>query len=290
MEAGELAGQIVEVPSFDGAPLKARRFVPEGEAAGVVLSIHGVQSHSGWYTASCAALTEKGFYVLAPDRRGSGLNGAQRGHVDHYQRWIEDLEEARLFAAGETGIEKVHLVGISWGGKLALAYAARRAEAVRSIALVAPGLAPRVDLTARQKFRVALSLVFGARARFPIPITDGAMFTANPERIRYIDSDPLALRDATARFFVESAKLDRSWRMLAPLITAPAFLMLAGLDRIISNERTRSCFARLASPEKLAITYENAHHTIEFEPDPRLFIADLVRWIKRQNESLPGTQ
>ncbi len=54
--------------------------VPECRA--VVVMLHGIQSHSGWYEGSGEHLAQAGVSVLAPDRRGSGMNGEARGDAD----------------------------------------------------------------------------------------------------------------------------------------------------------------------------------------------------------------
>ena len=63
------------------------------------------------------------------------------------------------------------------------------------------------------------------------------------------------------------------------LIGAGFLLMLAELDRIIDNDRTRRYVERFKSPNKEVIEYPKAHHTLEFEPEPDFFIDDLLRWL-----------
>ena len=57
--------------------------------------------------------------------------------------------------------------------------------------------------------------------------------------------------------------------------------MLAGRDRIIDNRPTRDLAARLAGAKEI-VEYPEAHHTLEFEPDPERHIADLREWLGRQ--------
>ena len=60
---------------------------------GAVLYFHGIQSHGGWYETSGGRLADAGFNVLMPDRRGSGLNRAQRGHAVSDQQIVEDATD-----------------------------------------------------------------------------------------------------------------------------------------------------------------------------------------------------
>ncbi len=106
-----------------------------------------------------------------------------------------------------------------------------------------------------------------------------ALFTANPARQAYIRDDPLALRRATARFLVESVRLDFALRRAPDCVTVPLLLMIAGQDRAIDNERTRKYAARCATADRTVIEYPEAHHTLEFEADPSPVFADLARWL-----------
>src|SRR5262249_25423473 len=111
-----------------------------------------------------------------------------------------------------------------------------------------------------------------------IPLTNPELFTATPRWLDFLRSDALSLHRATAAMLVASARLDWFVRNAPERITMPTLLMQAGLDRIIDNVRTKAYFDRFASPDKRLIVYPEAHHTLEFEPDPEPFIRDLITW------------
>jgi len=264
----------------DGTPLPMRIWRPERLRAALVY-LHGIQSHSRWYEASSRRLSESGVAVYQIERRGSGMDAAhERGHVDGAEVWLADVALAAERARDETGVAGVHLLGVSWGGKLAVASAAERPDLYKSLILAAPGIVPRVDVHLMTKVHVAKCLALGRdRERFPIPLADPNLFTENPERIRYIAEDPLSLREVTARFLYESRRLDRMVRRAAGEVRMPVFLALAERDRIIDNRATRGRVARLGAPRHRIIEYAGASHTLEFEPDPEPFFRDLVAWI-----------
>ena len=254
---------------------------PEKPRAALVY-LHGIQSHSGWYEASSRRLAEAGVAVYQIERRGSGTDSAhERGHVDRAETWLADVEAAAERASEETGVASVHLLGVSWGGKLAVASsAAARPGLCRSVMLASPGLCPRVDLGTWAKVRVAKCLALGReRERFPIPLADPHLFTDNPDRVRYIAEDALALREVTARFLYESRRLDRMVRRAAGRVDVPVLLALAERDRITDNPATRALVAGLGAPLCRVLEYAGASHTLEFEPNPEPYFRDLVAWI-----------
>ena len=70
----------------------------------VVVFLHGIASHGGWFGETAADLSEHGVAVYAPDRRGSGHSGGPRGHLDRYERALDDVEQVlRLVAAEHQG-------------------------------------------------------------------------------------------------------------------------------------------------------------------------------------------
>jgi alpha-beta hydrolase superfamily lysophospholipase len=266
----------------DGYRAAVRWWRPE-RARGAALYFHGIQSHGGWYERSAAALAEAGIAVLMPDRRGSGLNQADRGHADSADQALDDARALLVHLLRETGLPSAHVIGVSWGGKLAALLAAQHPDRVASLTLIAPGIFPRIDLPAGEKLRVALALVNQRHRLFDIPLQDPRLFTANPEKIEYVASDPLTLRQVTAGFLLASHRLDRRARRLADSPwRGPVHVLLAGLDRIIDNPRTRSWVRGLPSPARQITEYPGAEHTLEFEPDPSAFLADLTGWIAGQ--------
>lgn len=250
------------------------------EPRGAVLYLHGIQSHGGWYEPSGSHLAERGLTVLMPDRRGSGLNREDRGHAPSADRLVDDAKEQLSAVLNASGCKQAHLVGVSWGGKLALALTAAQPDRVRSITLIAPGLFPVVDVSATEKLRIALSMVNDRNRSYDIPLNDARLFTANPERIQFVEKDRLKLEQVTAGFLLASRRLDRHTGRFGGLAWAGSVhLMLAGAERIIDNDRTAAWLRNLPWPDRQITMYPQAHHTVEFEADPSAFLNDLCGWI-----------
>ncbi len=282
--------EVATWTASDGYAIHTATWRPAGPAQGRVVILHGVQSHGGWYPTLGRTLADAGYEVRMPDRRGSGANREARGDTPSASRLHRDLADYlddldRRDPGVPTG-----LAGISWGGKLALVAAARRPDRVSALALIAPGLHPRVGVARGERFRIALAYFFRPRTAFPIPLSDPALFTDSPEGQAYIAADPLGLRAATARLLAASTFIDRTVARLAPAVRVPSLLMLAGRDRIVDNDRTRATFARLASGRKDVIEYPDGHHTLEFDLDPSRYARDLAAWLGRAMPTRsPGT-
>jgi len=265
----------------DGYALHVTVWPARAEVRGRVVVLHGVQSHGGWYHGLGRTLAEAGYETHFPDRRGSGANRDDRGHTPSPRRLIDDIAE-RLRALKETDpVTPLALVGISWGGKTAILTAADHPDLVDTLALVCPGLEPRVGVPLGERLRIALAFITDRRKTFPIPLSDPALFTANPDGQRFIASDRLGLHAGTAGLLAASAFIDRRVRRAARRVRQPVLLMLAGRDRIVNNVKTLRYLGRVSSAEKQVIEYPEAHHTLEFEADPTRYAQDLCAWLDR---------
>ncbi len=153
-------------------------------------------------------------------------------------------------------------------------------ELVDGIALICPGLLPRVGVSRKEKLQIAWAMFTNRRKLFPIPLSDPLLFTANPEAQAFIASDPLGLRQGTAGLLAASFLIDRRLKHVSARIKQPALLMLAGQDRIVDNRRTLAYFQRLATADRQLIEYPEGHHTLEFDPDPTRYARDLISWVE----------
>jgi alpha-beta hydrolase superfamily lysophospholipase len=255
-----------------------------------VFFLHGIVSHGGWYAWSCARIAAAGFEVHFLDRRGSGLNAAARGDVDSPETWVRDV--ADYTAAASCDGQPAILAGISWGGKLALAVAARHPGLLSGLALICPGVFSKYGASRAQRWGVGLASRTPARTRrVLIPLQDPHLFTDDPSWQRSIERDPLVLRQLTLRAARANLELGHYAENAENVPTIPILLMLAGRDGIIDNARMRGFFHRLASQHKQLVEYPEAAHTLDFDPVRRAYVDDLTAWcgqISGQQRTLPA--
>lgn len=260
----------------DGYSFHYRRYAPAATPRAHVVCLHGIQSHAGWYAYSCSRLARAGYLVSFLDRRGSGENTEARGDTPSFRRLIDDVAE--FIRDQSTG--PIFLHAVSWGGKLAVAIQRRHPGLVAGVILLCPGLFPQIKPPFIQRVGILLSRLVRPRTLFPIPLNDPDLFTATPHWLEFLRTDSLSLHHATARFLVESARLDMYLRWTPRHVTVPTLLQLAGKDRIINNSRTQLFIESFPGPKQIKLYY-SAHHTLEFEPEPDEYIDDVIGWLNR---------
>ena len=186
------------------------------------------------------------------------------GDVPSAQVLLEDVRRFRR----QLDHVPIHLVGLSWGGKLAAAVALDQPDGLQSLILITPGLRYRTDLSLLTKARVFLSLLTGGRTRFEIPI-EPQMFTHTPGFLEFIRQDPWRLQKVTARFLLTSRVLD--WMIARKIgnLDLPVLLFLAGKDPIIENRGVSDLLSVVKNHVRPQL-FDEAIHAIQFDQMERM--------------------
>jgi alpha-beta hydrolase superfamily lysophospholipase len=282
MVANEEMGQLHSVVAGDGMSLVYRFFpAPADALRGVVIHLHGIQSHGAWYVDTAAVLARHGYSVYLSDRRGSGLNPGHRGYISSRHQLLDDLQRlVEISASDHPGLPTV-LIGSCWGAKLALAYALQAPERLAGLVLISPALAQKVDLRLSEKLKVAVGHVVAPRLQVRVPLTP-EMFTTNPDYLQFIQEDPLSLRTVTARFYFETFLWDRSLIKQRNL-TLPLLVMQSGKDPIVDQKQIQRWFDQVASPNKQFMLYPDFGHLLDFEDRRQQYWDDLLSWLNVLN-------
>jgi alpha-beta hydrolase superfamily lysophospholipase len=244
----------------------------------VIIFLHGIASHGGWFAETAADLDTMGVAVYAPDRRGSGRSGGPRGHLNRYERALDDVDMVvRLVSAKHPGTP-VFLAASSWAAKLGVVYAALRPAPLSGLLLLGPGLLPRVSLSRTRQLVVVVGHLVAPTARLVIPLTP-ELYTSNPRYLDAIRADRLRLLKASTRFFWETGRLDRGRRRAAAGLRLPLLLLQGEDDAMMDVAGTRRWFSGLGVEDKTYRAYPGAGHTLDFEPDRSRYLADMVGWL-----------
>lgn len=221
-----------------------------GAGAPLVL-VPGIQGRWEWMQPTVDALAARCRVITGslPGEAGSLVHRPPAGVFERHTEWLDLL----LDRAGVDG--PVSLCGVSYGGWIALHYAARRPERIRTLTLVstpAPDWRPerrqRVYLAAPRLMSPAFAIGSCLRAYPEI----AAAFPAAGPRIRFIGSHlgrvlrhPMAPACAAARVRC-AAGVD--FAADCARIAAPTQIVTGdpGLDRVVDVSGTREYLRRIA--------------------------------------------
>jgi acylglycerol lipase len=275
------------VRADDGVELHVSRWSAPRPWA-VVIFLHGIASHGGWFGETATDLQEQGVAVYAPDRRGSGRSGGRRGHLDRYVRALDDVAQMVRMAGTEHPVASVFLAGSSWAAKLAVVYAAARPVPLSGVLLLGPGLLPRVSLSPARRLAVGVGHLVTPTARVAIPLTP-ELYTTTPRYLEFIRADRLRLLTATTRFFWETARLDRRRADASADLSLPLLVLQGDDDQMMDVPATQRWFSALGVEDKTYVSYPGAGHTLDFARDRAAYVADMLGWLSaRVPPTSPG--
>ena len=220
----------------------------------VIIFLHGIASHAGWFGETAADLNRQGVAVSGPDRRGSGRSGGPRGHLERYGRALDDVEEMVRLVSSEHRTTPIFLAASSWAAKLAVVYAAQRPGSLSGLLLLGPGLLPRVNLSPSRQLVVVVGHLVAPTTRLPIPLTP-ELYTANPPYVDFIRRDRLRLLEATTRFIWETARLDRQRGRASAHLNLPLLVLQGEDDKMMDVAKTRRWFSKLSVEDKAYVAY-----------------------------------
>ena len=221
LDGGDAVSRLVQ--ASDGVELHCLRWRGgRSPPWAVVVFLHGIASHGGWFAETAADLDRRRAWPsMRPTVAGRAAAAARAGTSTATSAPSTTSSElVRLVAAEHPGTP-VFLAASSWAAKLGVVYASRRPAPLSGLLLLGPGLLPTVSLSRTRQLVVVAGHLVAPTARLAIPLTP-ELYTANPRYLDFIRADPLRLLKATTRFFWETARLDRRRARAAAGLAAPA--------------------------------------------------------------------
>ena len=267
----------VTLVASDGSAVAASEWVPEGDAAAVIIALHGFgdYGHSTFDRAARYWRT-RGIATIAPDQRGFGRNPS-RGLWPGAAGLAAD---ARAFAAQ---VRERHpctpmiVLGHSMGGGVALG-AAGGGIAGDGLVLAAPAIwgGARMNPIHRLAAWLAASVVperrISGRGVVRIQASD------NLEALRELGRDPLYLSPPSAREIFGLVRVTDLAHRAAPQVAIPALLLLGEKDQIVPNRTVREVFGGLRGPRKV-ISYPDGWHLLFRDLQAERVWGDVGDWV-----------
>ena len=266
----------------DGTRLFLRFWHAADPQAPVLLLLHGLGAHSGWFIDMGNALNQRGLTVYAVDHRGFGRSEGPRGHVAQGMTYIHDLDATLDEVRRRRPGAPVAVLGHSMGGIFALHLAAADARSGRNALAGMVLLNPWIADTTKVGLGATLGLVFdGIRGSTrPFQGAGGpANMTTNPEAVTMLDADSYWVRAESAAFLYQITLMRQAALRRAREVRSPALVLQADADRAVVPAASLKCFEALGSPQKLWKTYPGYAHDSELEADRTALDDDIAHWL-----------
>lgn len=269
----------------DGSSLYYRAWRAEDAAAPVLVFLHGLGAHTGWFIDMGNELNARGLTVYMDDHRGFGRSEGARGHVRRGTQYLDDIDRLLSEAQRAQPGAPLFLLGHSMGAIFAVHVAAREARAgsnrLKGLMLVNPWVRDT------SKPSLALAWAVYGRGAFgsarPIHAAGGPeAMTTNPEATQMLQADNFWVRAQSGSFFYQILKLRGTMLKAARTVTIPALVMQSENDLAVVPAASRRCYDALGGKDKTWKMYPGFAHDFEFEAERAILDDDVSDWIMRR--------
>ncbi len=279
---------VMERPRKGAEPLKMYAEQWNGAATGadapVLLFVHGFGEHLARYRGIFERLKGPFAQGYAFDLRGHGRSQGTRGHIEHFDDHVDDLE-AMVSHIIEKTSRPVVLLGHSMGGLITLRYLLRtglqtrvRAAAVSSPYLKLAFEAPLLKLVAAYALKRALPSLH-LRAEL-----NPSHLSHDPHVVEAYVNDRLVHDRLTSRMFFELQGAAADTRHQIRPIGCPLLFLVPGEDRLIDAAATRKFYQNLKHRAKDWAEFPGMYHEVLNETRHDEVDRVFLTWVARASE------
>lgn len=249
-------------------------------AKSLVGIVHGYADHRKRYSHVQEHLAEKGYSSLAIDLRGHGDSEGDRGYVERFDEYLDDLAMLKTELSDVSSSLPKILLAHSNGGLLATYALARGEDYFQTVLLSSPflGLALKVPGWKRVLGEVASQIA--PKLGVPSGLT-GAAVTHDPVKAKAYDTDPLVFKKAKARWFTEAGRAQQESLERASSIKTPCAILFGSADPVADFNTGKSFFASLGSARKEFIEAPGLFHEVLNEPEWKTYLDKLLEFAER---------
>lgn len=272
--------------SFEGVgglKIFTRSWQPENAPRGVVVIVHGFNSHSGQYLWVGEQFAKNGLATYALDLRGRGRSEGERYYVEKIEDYTADVNILVRHAKTENSGLPVFMLGHSAGGVISCIYTLDHPGELAG--LVCESFAydlpvPHIVLS----FLKGLSYITPHTHVFTLKNND---FSRDPKIVEEMNNDILIKGESqpaqTGKVMIDaSERLEKEF----PQITLPVLIMHGTEDKATKHEGSEFFFETVGSSDKTLKLYEGHYHDMLNDLDKEIVMNDIVNWI---DERIPAT-
>lgn len=259
-----------------GLNIFTRSWRPEGKPRGVVVIVHGFNSHSGQYLWVGEQFAAEGLAVYALDLRGRGRSDGERFYVEKIEDYTDDVETLVRTAKSENPGLPVFVLGHSAGGVTSCVYTLDHQDEIDG--LICESFAyelPVPDLVL--SFLKGLSHITHHTHVFTLKNED---FSRDPQVVESMNNDPLIKGESqpaqTAAVLINAGN---RLREEFPLIKIPVLILHGTEDKATKPSGSQHFYEQASSTDKTLKLYEGHFHDLLNDIGKEEVIADIKGWI-----------
>jgi acylglycerol lipase len=267
----------VSFKSTGGLNINATSWQPEGRTKrGVVILVHGFNSHLGYYGWVAEQLTAAGFAAYALDLRGRGKSDGERFFVDKFQDYVDDVAGlVDIARAKEPGLP-LFVLGHSAGGIVSCVYTLDHQAGLAG--LICESFAFQVPAP-----DFALAVLKGLSHIAPhahVVKLPNEAFSRDPKVVEALNRDPLIAHEVQpTRTMAAMVRADERLKAEMPNITLPVLILHGTADKVTKPSGSQYFNDHVGSTDKTLKLYQDHFHDLLNDVGKEIVMGDILAWL-----------
>jgi alpha-beta hydrolase superfamily lysophospholipase len=254
-----------------------RSWKPSGPVDGVVVVVHGFNSHSGYYLWAAEQLISRGFAVYAIDHRGRGKSDGERYYVEKSSHYVDDVGTLVQLAKREQPNLPVFMLGHSAGGVISCSYALDHQSELAG--LICESFAFQVYAP-----DFALAVLKGLSHLAPhahVLKLKTEDFSRDPQVIETMTHDPLLANEVQPTLTVaEMVRADERLNKEFSTLTLPVLILHGTADKVTRPGGSQLFYDKAGSKDKTLKLYEGHYHDLLNDTERATVMNDILAWLE----------
>lgn len=254
-----------------------RNWIPgDGKPKAIVIIIHGLNSHSGYYHNFALQLTHTNYEVYAIDLRGRGKSEGERYYISDYNSILSDIDQLVDIAKCAHPTIPVFMFGHSAGGVFASVYAAHHQQKLNG--LVCESFA--FHLPAPAFALAAIKLLGYVIPHVRMVKLNTADFSHDTAMVYKLNKDPLLADEKQPAKTMQQLLLAAEYlKSKMPSIHLPVLIIHGLADKATKPIGSQYFMDNTASADKQLRLYEGHFHDLLNDKYNGIVIRDINRWL-----------
>ncbi len=248
---------------------------------GIVVFVHGMGEHIARYDGLFTHLTSNGFHCLGTDHIGHGKSPGKRGHVAHYDIFLDEVSAVIRYALEHYPGLPVFLYGHSLGGNIVLNYLLKRPVTdIKGAIVSSPWLLLDTKVPPFKKFLSSLLSRMAPGLTVSNELDPGGISTLPEEVERYV-KDPMVHDQISVGLFNSVSEAASFVLENGDKLSTPILLMHGTADPITSHLGS----IELEKMNELLIDlklFPGVHHEMHHDKSRESLFHSVVSWLTSQ--------
>lgn len=265
-----------KIDGSGGLKILVRSWRPQAEPRGIVVIVHGFNSHSGYYFWVAEQLVGEGLAVYALDLHGRGQSDGERYYLDEFADYVDDVAAAMKLARSRESDLPVFILGHSAGGVVSCIYTLEHQDELAG--LICESFAFQVPAP-----DFALAVLKGVSHLAPhahVLKLKTKDFSRDPKVVETMLNDPLLAHESQpTKTVAEMVRADERLEREFSSITLPIMILHGKADKVTRPSGSQLFYDNAGSNDKTLKLYDGHVHDLLNDVDREIVMNDVKKWI-----------